>query len=582
MPDLPLLDPASNDPDAPAGADPRLRARLEALEARVAALEARRPAPMAPARERTRRLPTWRLAEARSEDLLGKLGVALLLVGVLFLLRWTIEQGLLTAAVRVAGVGVLGAGLVAAGTRLRAARPVLARLLAGGGLAALYGALWTAAVLYPALPTVAAFAGLALVAALGLGLATQQADGALATVATAGGLVTPLLLYRAPEALGLLALYAALVLGAGAAVYARRGWPGLLAALALGGWGVVLTAWLVDGGGPAVAGRVPFTVVVLAAWAASAALPLIRPAIEAPRLPFAARPLTWAPLLGAALLVPALSAAWSLPRAAAVVLAVAVASAYALVAWRSLSPGATATPSGSPSHRFAPAALAAATVAVWSAGRAFGFWPPDARWLAAAVVAGSALVLVARRARERETAYAGHALALGATAALLVALWVVVGMPWQDGAALEASRLVRLLAASALGVGALGAVGVRSARHSTARAVYLTAAHLVGLAGLRVLLLPMANGAALTSAAWGLVAVALVVVGLRRREGVVRGLGLGTIVGTAAKVLLVDLPAVPMIWRVVLFMGLGALLLAVSYAVPGLLRRPADDPPPAT
>lgn len=121
-----------------------------------------------------------------------------------------------------------------------------------------------------------------------------------------------------------------------------------------------------------------------------------------------------------------------------------------------------------------------------------------------------------------------------------------------------------------------------SARGTTARAVYWTAAHLVALAGLRVALWPLANGAALTSAAWGVAAVALVVVGLRRREGVLRGLGLGTIVGTVSKVLLVDLPDVPMIWRVVLFMGLGALLLAVSYAVPGLLRgRPEKDAPAA-
>jgi len=586
-------------PDDPAA----LRARLDALEARVAvleasrarALEAARRASPAPADTPPRRLPSWRLPEARSEDLLGKLGVALLLVGVLFLLKWAVDQGLLTAAVRVAGAGALGVALVAVGTRLRATRPVLARLLAGGGIAALYGTLWTAVVLYPAMPAAVALVGLAVVAAAGLALATAQTDGALATVAAAGGLLTPLLLYREPTGLGLLAVYAALVLGASGAVYARRGWPGLLAATAVGGWGVVLTAWLVEGGGPDVTGRWPFTALVVAAWGVAGVLPMARPAVAATGVPFALRPLVWAPLLGALLGVSALDAAWDWPRAVAVGVAALLAVAHAVWA-RGMagappdgSPASDAAPVAivtsrlaSPTSRFAPAALSASALAVWAAGRATGFGDLDARFLAVGVAAGAALVLVSRAAREVETARAGHALALAGAVALVVALWSAVGMPWADGEAVGAARMARLLLAASLGAVGLGAVGVRSARGGTARAVYLTAAHVTVLAGLRVLLLP-GGGPALTSAAWGLVAVALVVVGLSRRDGVLRALGLGTVVTTAAKVLLVDLPDVPVVWRVVLFMGLGALLLAVSYAVPGLLRgaRPDGDAPPS-
>ncbi len=588
-PDLP---PADRPPDDPAA----LRARLDALEARVVVLEAsraraldaaRRSAPggAAPASDaRPRRLPSWRLPEARSEDLLGKLGVALLLVGVLFLLKWAVDQGLLTAAVRVAGAGALGVALVAAGARLRASRPVLARLLAGGGLAALYGTLWTAAVLYPAMPAAVAFVGLAAVAAAGFWLALAQTDGALATVAAAGGLVTPLLLYREPATLGLLAVYAALVLGASGAAWARRGWPGLLAANALGGWGVVLTAWLVEGGGPDVTGRWPFTALVLVAWGVAGVLPLVRPSVPAAGVPFALRPLVWAPVVSALVGVSALDAAWDWPRGVAVGVAALLAVAHA--AWaRTLAgvppadaglPAAPPSRLASPTSRFVPAALAAAALAVWAAGRATGFGELDARFLAVGVAAGAALVLVSRAAREPETVRAGHALALASAAALAVALWAAVGAPWESGGALDAGRMARLLLAAALGAVALGAVGFRSARGGTARAVYLTAAHVTVLAALRVLLLP-GGGPAVTSAAWGLAAVALVVVGLARRDGVLRALGLGTVVTTAAKVLIVDLPDVPVVWRVVLFMGLGALLLAVSYAVPGLLRvSPAD------
>ncbi len=564
-------------PDAPGDA---LDARLAALEARVAALEherASRPAasparpPALPSRTQrvAKRWPGLRLPEAASEDILGKLGVALLLVGVLFLLKWSVDQGWLTDAVRVSGAGALGLALLAGGVWLRASRPVLARLLSGGGVAALYGTLWTAAVLYPLLPAVVAFAGLAAVAGLGLALALRQADGALATVAAAGGLVTPLLLYRSPGALGLLAVYAAVVLGASGAVYARRGWPGLLAAMALGGWAVVLTAWLVEPGGPAATGRAAFTLLVGAAWAAAGLVPLARPALASPTLPFALRPVVWAPVLSALLVVPPLDAAWELPRVVAVGAAVLLAAGYA--AWARVAQGVDG-----PRAAFVPAALAAAAVAVWGAGRLFDFAPPDARWLAAATAAGCAVVLVARHAKEREMDRAGHALALGGAAMLLVALWSAGGMPWEAAPRPDAALLGRVLSAVALGAGALGLVGVRSVRGGLARTVYLTAAHLAVLAALRIALRPLADGAALTSGAWGLFAIALVVVGLRRGDAVARSLGLGTIVATALKVLVVDLPDVPVVWRVVLFMGLGALLIGVSYAVPGLLRgRPA-------
>lgn len=557
--------------DAPTPPDADLQARLADLERRVRDLEARRPAlPVRRAERVARRWPTLRVSEARSEDVLGKVGVALLLVGVLFLLKWTLDQGLLTAAVRVLGAGAIGGALLALGHRLRAARPVLGRLLTGGGLAALYGTLWTAGVLYPLLPPIVAFGGLALVAALGLALALRQSDGALAVVATVGGLLTPLLLYREPGGLGLLAVYTVLVLGGGAAAWARRGWPALLGALALGGWAVVLVAWLVEvaaGAGPAA--TVAFSVVVVATWLAAGVLPVVRgrtPAAGATRGVSLVQPLVWAPVLSAVCVVPALDAVWDWPRAVAVGVAAGLALAYG---------AASRTPAGRAS--VVALVLSAAGVAVWAAGRAFGFAPPDVRLLAVGAAAGALIVTLARRENEGEMRTAGHGLGLGMAAALGLALWAASGLPWEAPPRPEADRLARLLGAAALGAGALAAVGVRSARASLSRIVYLTAAHLTVLAALRIALRPLGNGAALTSGAWGLYGIALVVVGLRRRDALVRGLGLGTVVATAAKVLLIDLPDVPVLWRVVLFMGLGALLLGVSYAVPGLLRgAPAE------
>src|SRR5690606_41059825 len=152
------------------------RARLDALEKRVAELEAqRRVVVRSRPPARPRRGPGLRWAEARSEDVLGKAGIALLLVGVLFLLRYGIEQGWLTAGVRVAGAGAVGAVLLGLGLRLREARPTLGRLLTGGGGAACYGSLWTASLLYPPLPGRVAVVGVAAGAARVVAPALAQA-----------------------------------------------------------------------------------------------------------------------------------------------------------------------------------------------------------------------------------------------------------------------------------------------------------------------------------------------------------------------------------------------------------------------
>ncbi|MEL6616909.1 MAG: DUF2339 domain-containing protein, partial [Bacteroidota bacterium] len=239
--------------------DPDLQARVEALEARVAELEealAERP-PAPQARPRPQRRPVARQrpatppglrvrwAEAKSEDVLGKVGIALFLLGILFLLKMAVDQGWLTAPVRVGGTGVIGAVLVAVGMRLRRQRPILGRLLTGGGIAALYGALWTASALYPLLPALPALAGMAGVAALALVLASRENDAALSVVGTLGALMTPLILYREGGQMELLMGYLAIVMAGAGIVYARHGWGALVGAASGGGWGVVLVAWLV-------------------------------------------------------------------------------------------------------------------------------------------------------------------------------------------------------------------------------------------------------------------------------------------------------------------------------------------------
>lgn len=558
-----------------------LRARLEALEQRVAELEKQRLRPLTPTLRRSARADGgpkrgWglRWAEARSEDVLGKAGIALLLVGVLFLLKYTLDQGWLTAAVRVAGAGVVGAVLLGLGVRLRSARPTLGRLLTGGGIAAFYGTLWTASLLYPLLPVGLAFAGLAVVAGVALVLALYERDAALAVVGTLGGLLTPLLLYRDAGQMGALAAYTSLVLGGASVVYARQGWAGLLGAAALGGWGALFTAWVVgiEPAGAAAWDRFAFTAGVLVATGVTGVLPVVRafrhgvpadPFFD--RWPRLLRPFTLAVVAAPVVALPLLDATWRWTGALGAAVALVLAVGYGAGAARARR---------SPSV-FAALVLAAAALATWSAGRAFGVLPFDGRTLAAVVALGAVLVTLGRRDGLADLARVGHTVALGGAVFLLGYLLFSVGMLWSPLRGLDAAALLRESLAALVGAGALGWVGFRSRRESRARTVYVTAAHLAVVLWVRLLLRPLENGPFLTSAVWGVYGIALVVVGLRLRDDLVRQIGLATVLVTALKVLLFDLAAVPGLWRVLLFMGLGGLLLVVSYLVPSLLRGTA-------
>lgn len=187
------------------------------------------------------------------EDLLGRLlpiwagGVTLAAAG-FFLVRWSIDAGLLTPGVRVLLAGLFGVALVAAGEaafrwRERVADPRVAQALAGAGLATLYAAFYLAGSTYGLIGTSFAFVGLAAVTGAAIGLSFRFGLPS-AVLALVGGFAAPALVGSENANLPLLVLYLALVT-AGLAVTGKRqdrAWLGM-AALAGGlGWGALLLA----------------------------------------------------------------------------------------------------------------------------------------------------------------------------------------------------------------------------------------------------------------------------------------------------------------------------------------------------
>jgi uncharacterized membrane protein len=84
------------------------------------------------------------------------------------------------------------------------------------------------------------------------------------------------------------------------------------------------------------------------------------------------------------------------------------------------------------------------------------------------------------------------------------------------------------------------------------------------------------NGQGLVTLAWGILAILIFVLGLRHSKAQMRHLGSATIAIVVGKLFLVDLAELETIWRIVLFLGFGGLLLMVSYFLERLIKPSKD------
>ncbi|MDT8758994.1 DUF2339 domain-containing protein [Sphingomonas psychrotolerans] len=202
-------------------------------------------------------------------------GAALVLAG-FFLVRYSIDSGLLRPAVRTLLAALFGAVLIAASEaarRLRATAedPRVAQVLAGAGIASLYGTLYMAAALYHLIAPLTAFVAVVLVTAAAMGLALRHGPPT-AVMALIGGFVAPLVAGFDAAGIGPLLVYLGLFIAAlfGLAIHRGWGWLALAASIAGFGWINFLIAALPGRGGDLSAVGA-FT--MLLAVCASAALP---------------------------------------------------------------------------------------------------------------------------------------------------------------------------------------------------------------------------------------------------------------------------------------------------------------------
>lgn len=230
-------EPVRSDPETPAPparAEPVVPARPKMPAAREATAGAPEPSqtpdptfPVAPpptvipGQEPTKQKP-WRRPVFDFEDIFGRRlpiwggGFALANAGI-FLVRFSIEAGLLTPMVRVALSFVFGLALLAGAEAAfrfdaRLADPRVRQALAGAGLATLYGAFYLAGTAYGLIGAGAAFAGLAAVTAAAIGLSFRFGLPS-AVMGLVGGFAAPLLVDSDSANVPLLSFYLALITG---------------------------------------------------------------------------------------------------------------------------------------------------------------------------------------------------------------------------------------------------------------------------------------------------------------------------------------------------------------------------------
>ena len=502
------------------------------------------------------------LAEA-GERWLGRVGVAFVILAFGFLFKYAFDQGWIGPAARLVVGFFTGALMLLVGLRLEGSRERYSQYLLGGAIGIFYLVAFAAYQLYELVPFPFAFAFMAATTVLAFVLAERQRLPSLAVVGASGGLSTPFLLYTGSGNVPGLTIYTTLLLAGAGTVQFWRGWRSLLLVLGFGGLLVMAIAvgassgaedWIVMAG-------------VLAAWALFGVLPLLRAELARtepstwpePPLPdvlasFASPERVGLLLLRIGCVAAALIAAtevgilFSLGEAASAALFTAAFAAYLLLAWRL---------SGTP-RALNAAAETAAILLVLAVVILMRDW-----WMLLPLSVIGGLMHLAR-----------GRWGLGGVGALAHVLFFVLALAYV-GAGFDALGISARSWTLPLRLSLLGAILTAFAASfalagTTGRMVYRLGAHLALLLWLAVEFAPLPQGQGLISLTWGVYGTALLLVSFRLGDRAVQLTGLATLGIVAAKLLLVDMAQLDMIWRILLFMGFGSAFLGLSY----LINRP--------
>ena len=122
-----------------------------------------------------------------------RVGMILLFMGMSFLVRYAIGEGLISIEARLITVGLFAIGLLCLGWSKREQRENFSLVLQGGGIGLLYLTIFASFSLYKVLPSTLSFVLLSVTVILAAILSVQQNARPLALFATVGGFLAPVL-----------------------------------------------------------------------------------------------------------------------------------------------------------------------------------------------------------------------------------------------------------------------------------------------------------------------------------------------------------------------------------------------------
>jgi uncharacterized membrane protein len=175
---------------------------------------------------------------------IGAIGIVAVILGVSFFLKYSFDNNLIGEAGRVMLGIVGGIAFLATGEYLQKNKNLgrYAQILSGGGLAVLYLSFYAAFALFHLIPALLATIGMVAVTTAGMTLSHRYSAYSLALVALSGGLLTPVVLSTGENQPLVLFSYI-MLLDAGTLLLLRfRQWPSL-AAVSLFGTALLYSSW---------------------------------------------------------------------------------------------------------------------------------------------------------------------------------------------------------------------------------------------------------------------------------------------------------------------------------------------------
>lgn len=498
-----------------------------------------------------------RMGEAASrfsgELWLNRIGLGLLLLGLAFLFKYSIDQGWLVPPVRSA-IGT-GAGILLLLTGLRMQDDsTLSQLLMGGGIAALYITGFATFQFYDFMPDAWLWLCMVGVTFLALVLSLQQDEVVLSLAGMVGGFGTPFMLYVPEGSLAGLVLYGMLLLAVSSAIYWRKQWKTMYWVPAAG-FACMLFMGLASPGtflpDMETGSRLWLQAGALAGLGSHWLLPLYG------RVSGAVRHTVFED-----------SALVRFYTASYAVLAPLLVYFYSVILWEAgeLSMGLAALAASAGiallsyrlrvrSHTFV-ASFHSMTVLLLLAVAALALL--DAPWSFLALAAEAVLLWhLGSRLGDRAMLVGGHFLFF------ITVFWTVIGLTSQVSGTvpfLGPDALVR--AGVVLSAGLLAPPAMSRGSH---RAFYRLAAHLLAMGWIYHECSALAEGQGWVSLAWGIYAAVLLVAGYAGGRNWLRLGGMSAVLLLVAKMMLLDLAQLPAVWRILLFMGVGSGLLFIGY-----------------